>query len=215
MRKELQRYVQLVTFLGEALGPHTEVVLQDLTDLDASVVAIANGHVSGRAVGAPATDLVLKIIQEGAKGQCSLTNYTGTLGNGNTVRSSTFFIKNDEGELIGMFCVNRDISGLEQMQSILHNLLASESAITKGHTISETFAKNSAELTLGAIQRTILKANIPPERMSYEEKLNIIKLLNEQGVFLLKGAIPETAGALKVSEPTVYRYLGIVKKEEE
>ncbi len=213
MRKELEEYVGLVTFLGKVFGPQTEVALQDLTNLDASVVAIANGHISGRAIGAPATDLVLKILKDGTKGNREFINYSGTVENGHTLRSSTYLIRDKEEKIIGMLCINRDISDLEEMQSIVSKLLNQDSPTVDPSDISETFAKNSAELTLGAIQKTITQSSIPAERMSVDEKLDIIRQLNQQGVFLLKGAIWETSQALKVSEPTVYRYLGIIKKE--
>ena len=57
-------YIPLVSFLGEVVGRNTEVVLHDLADIDASVVAIVNGEVSGRTVGSPATDLVLRELEE-------------------------------------------------------------------------------------------------------------------------------------------------------
>jgi predicted transcriptional regulator YheO len=43
--------------------------------------------------------------------------------------------------------------------------------------------------------------------MSRQEKINIVKQLNEQGILTMKGAVSEIARQLFVSEPTVYRYL--------
>ena len=44
----LEQYKILVDFLGKALGPDYEVVLQDLTDRKNAIIAIANNHISGR-----------------------------------------------------------------------------------------------------------------------------------------------------------------------
>ena len=46
---KLDQYRQLVSFLGQVLGPDYEVVLSDLH----SILAISNGQVSGRSVGGP------------------------------------------------------------------------------------------------------------------------------------------------------------------
>ncbi|MCI8884947.1 MAG: hypothetical protein HFG87_03075, partial [Dorea sp.] len=44
----LQQYITVVEFLGKTLGPDYEVVLQDLNPEHQAIVAIANGHISGR-----------------------------------------------------------------------------------------------------------------------------------------------------------------------
>ncbi len=212
MNKMLEKYVGLVEFLGNALGSNTEVVLQDMTNLESSVVAIANGHISNREVGAPATDVVLKILKNKVQNRDFLCNYTGTLSTGDTVRSSTYFIKGKNGEIIGMLCINRDMSDLVDMKNLVDRLLALNEGTARDEYVSETFAQSSNDLTLASINGVVKSFNIPPERMSYEEKLEVIEKLNDGGIFLIKGAVSEVAKAIKVSEPTVYRYLGIIKK---
>ena len=46
-RELLRQYARLTDFLGRALGPDYEVALHDLTDTNRSLIAIANGHISG------------------------------------------------------------------------------------------------------------------------------------------------------------------------
>ena len=60
----LSYYVRLTEFLGRALGPDYEVALHDLTDDHCSIIAIANNHVSGREVGAPLTNVGLKVLKD-------------------------------------------------------------------------------------------------------------------------------------------------------
>ncbi|MFP3423033.1 PAS domain-containing protein, partial [Bacillus sp. SIMBA_161] len=49
-------------------GTDCEVVLHDLSshDLDHSIAAIVNGHVSGREVGGPSTNLGIEVLQNEA-----------------------------------------------------------------------------------------------------------------------------------------------------
>lgn len=96
--------------LGAALGKDCEVVLHDLRYPDESVIAIANGDISSRKVGAPATDFILKLMQVGKKrDQEYMTNYYGKSVNGHTLRSSTFFIHDEEDNIIGALCLNYDV----------------------------------------------------------------------------------------------------------
>ena len=98
----LEMYKRIVPFLGAALGKDCEVVLHDLRYPDESVIAIANGDISSRKLGAPATDFILKLMQVGKKrDQEYMTNYYGKSVNGHTLRSSTFFIHDEEDNIIG------------------------------------------------------------------------------------------------------------------
>ncbi|WP_238597760.1 PAS domain-containing protein, partial [Streptococcus suis] len=63
MNSKLNHYIPLVDFLAQILGKKTEVVLQDFSQgLDHSLIYIKN-NLSGRDIGAPATDFVLDVLQ--------------------------------------------------------------------------------------------------------------------------------------------------------
>lgn len=121
----LSDYKNLVEFLGRALGPHVEVVLHDTSVPDQSIVAIANGHISGREVGGPVTDFALWFMKQGRanSGAPYETGYRAVNGEGRICRSSSYFIRDDSGELIGMICINRDLSNLLDLQSVVSSML--------------------------------------------------------------------------------------------
>ena len=48
---------------------------------------------------------------------------------------------------------------------------------------------------------------VEPTRLSYQEKMEVVRSLDEKGIFLVKGAITELAAALKTTEVTIYRYI--------
>lgn len=58
----LYSYKTTVKFLGSVLGPDYEVVLQDLSDKNHAVIAIENGHISGRTIGSPLTSAVFQML---------------------------------------------------------------------------------------------------------------------------------------------------------
>ncbi len=212
MNSLLARYLPLVDFLAEVLGPDTEVVLHDVGDMERSVVAIRNGHISGRKVGSPATNVVLKIIKEGRAGKTDfLANYKGIAADGRALRSSTFLIHDDDRNLIGILCINIDTRKLELLRDCLDALIGPRNELNGDETV-EHFPSSVEELAYDSIEAVVGKAGISPQRMSQEEKQMIVKKLNDGGVFLLKGAVSRVAARMEVSEPTVYRYLAAIKK---
>ena len=48
---------------------------------------------------------------------------------------------------------------------------------------------------------------LDPLHMTSQEKIEVVHVLQEKGVFKMKGAVAEAARELQVSEPTIYRYL--------
>lgn len=106
----LQQYIKVTEFLGLTLGPDYEVALHDMTDKNRSIIAIANNHISGRDVGAPLTNVALKILMDKSyEVQDYRLHYCGMSAKGKVLRSSTMFIKQN-GKLIGMLCINFDDS---------------------------------------------------------------------------------------------------------
>ena len=49
--------------------------------------------------------------------------------------------------------------------------------------------------------------------LGQSDRVDVIRHLNSNGVFMLKGAVACAATALGISEPSVYRYLQKVRKE--
>lgn len=268
LRREFTPYVMLMGFLGDVMGPFTEILLHDVSDLSRSIIAIANGEMSGRSVGGPATDLVLKILQNEEYLELDyLTNYLAHSRNGGFFRSSTFFIRDDAGTVIGMLCFNVDDRPLHEARRVLERMTQTmgllkgtgaaprtnaldpsgvvgsagatgsgaaggldasagphASAWTPSHaerTMSPAHRADDAaewlstsidELTLDSVARTIARRGIDPERMTQDEKIETVRELESAGIFLLKGAVAQTAEALHVSEPTVYRYIKNVRR---
>ncbi|MEI4770677.1 PAS domain-containing protein [Psychrobacillus sp. FJAT-51614] len=217
---QLQPFIQMVDFIGMAMGNNCEVVLHDVSKIEHSIVAIKNNHISNRKVGGSLTDLALKILKDKSYEEKDfLINYSGKTQDGKILRSSTFFIKDEYGNVIGMLCLNMDVSKIVETRNLLDSLISGISTKNQNSTYldenlptnedgpMEDLSTSIEELTSSIILRTIAETNIPPYRMSANEKMDVVKQLNEKGVFLIKGAVSEVALHLKTSEATVYRYL--------
>lgn len=203
----LNMYILMVDFIADICGPSYEVLLHDVSMPQSSVIAIRNGHHSGRAVGYPMTELALKIMQSGDyKKNDYIANYNG-YSEGKKYLSSTYFIKNGD-RLIGMLCINNNMSSINNFQSAFEALMKRFDFSSSTDSEYEEHIDTPVEsLAYSIIDKTINAMNMEPERLTIDEKIKIVHELDRQGIFILKGGVAETASKLKISEATVYRYL--------
>lgn len=205
-------FIPLVDFLGEILGPNTEILLHDVSNREKSVIAVSHGFHSGREIGSPLTELGHQIINDRQyETENYLANYRAS-SKGKQYISSTYYIKNQD-TLIGMLCFNTDISAATHFSDAFERFIKStnmgsflEKDVQKKEIREnlDTPIVSLAELT---ISNTIEEFHVPVERMTRQEKQQVVQTLADQGVTRMKGAIAEIARQLSMSESTVYRYI--------
>ncbi|WP_462410700.1 helix-turn-helix transcriptional regulator [Neobacillus sp. Marseille-QA0830] len=207
----LNSYKPMVEFISKIYGKNCEVILHDLRNMEKSIIAISNNHITCREIEGPITGLALKILQaKEYEHKNYITNYVGRVANTDKIlKSSTFFIKDEEMNVIGMLCVNIDVTELHQARMTLDNLLMIENLEdTKDEdNRQEQFTPTMEELLHQTIVEVLKGYDPDPSRILLEEKKKIVGDLHTKGVFLLKGAVTEVANRLDTSEPTIYRYL--------
>lgn len=235
----MNQYIKITEFMGRLLGRDYEIVLHDLLDKDHSIVAIANNFISGRQVGGPLTNVALQIISDKSyMVQDYRTHYSGVARDGRQLASSTLFIKNSAGELIGLLCVNFDGSRYRELSEKLNELrlvdpyidsnfqynedmaepqqtYGNGSAFTLPEDSVETFYNSTDDVTKEVARQAILDLGINSDRLTSDEKIAIVEKMNSRGAFLLKGAVKDTAEVLDCSQATVYRYLAEIRDRNE
>jgi predicted transcriptional regulator YheO len=211
-RSILEGYIPLMKFLAQQ-HPDTELVLHDVSRLESSIIAIENSHISGRSVGGPATDLVLRIIHEESFSRRNFTlPYTSTSDAGKFLNSGTYFIKH-EGELIGLLCTNTDLTLMHTLKKAAEDLFESRGLQPKvvpggePAIIKEKLTQSVNDIPVETTLMVIREMDFHPDRLSQDERIRIATELDRRGVFLLKGAIGSVSRVLHISEPTLYRYL--------
>ena len=216
MYKSLEPYAKLVYFLSAALGDNCEIALHDLTSKDQEIVAISNNPISGREVGAKLSNLSLHYLEEKQYLNHDYVMNYKTVGNdGKLMRAATYFIKEEGREMpVGMLCINVNISDLEYLTSTIKKILGikEEKDIEfKMDNPVEILSSPLDEMIDMYIIECLEKMGFPSyflaERLNVDEKIKVVKYLQEKGTFKVKGAIVLVAEKLAVSEPTVYRYL--------
>lgn len=216
MYKYLEPYAKLVDFLGKALGDNCEIALHDLTSEEQEIVAIANNQLSGREVGAKLSNLSLHYLDtKQYLNNDFVMNYKTVGPDGKLMRAATYFIKEDGQEMpVGMLCINVNISDLEYLTATIKKILGikEEKEIEfKMDNPVEILSSPLDEMIDMYIKECLEKMGFPSyflaERLNVDEKIKVVKYLQEKGTFKVKGAIVLVAEKLAVSEPTVYRYL--------
>ena len=216
MYKSLEPYAKLVYFLSAALGDNCEIALHDLTSKDQEIVSISNNPISGREVGAKLSNLSLHYLEEKQYLNHDYVMNYKTVGNdGKLMRAATYFIKEEGREMpVGMLCINVNISDLEYLTSTIKKILGikEEKDIEfKMDNPVEILSSPLDEMIDMYIKECLEKMGFPSyflaERLNVDEKIKVVKYLQEKGTFKVKGAIVLVAEKLAVSEPTVYRYL--------
>ena len=219
-----KKYSLVVEFLGMALGPDYEVVLHDTEDHINSIIAIANGHVSQRQVGGPLTNFGLEVISDESFREMDFkVNYNGISKDHRILRSSTMFIKDDDKNIVGMLCINFDDRRYKELSTDILKLChpdrlveinsSYDSMDTLVKNAGETFYDSVSEEADNVIKNYLAEHKTVIERLTQDDRLNIVEILNQKNIFRLKGAVREAAKQLGCSEPTVYRYLNKINND--
>lgn len=202
----LEAMKNVVDGIAAMYGEHTEVLLHSLDVRDASIIKIANGHITGRTVGAPITNLALLKLNDGHDVSDS---YLTKSPDGKALRSITTVIRNPKNEAIGLLCINSNIDA--SFQSVIRSMLPEVMPALDAHSSPETFARNNEEMMQSSIEGIREKVVGDPSILASKKSREIVSRLHELGVFDLKDSIPMVATKLDISIHTIYRYLREIK----
>jgi len=197
--------------ISATFGKNCEVVLHDFSGPWHSIIAIENGHVTGRKIGDPITDFALASWKQG--GFCvgkkdKLLNYKTKTKDGRILKSSSVFIKDEKNKIVGCLCINYDMTGHLMFENII-NEFCTISELNEER--EETFVKDVDEILDNLIGKAIEEVNRPVSLMQKEDNLRVVEIVDKKGGFMIKGAIDQLAQSLNVSRYTIYNYLDELK----
>ncbi|MFB3812660.1 MAG: transcriptional regulator [Terriglobales bacterium] len=190
--------------LAEAIGKNCEVVVHDFEDPEHSIIAIANGHITGRKVGDTVDVLGLQLLRNPPAGD--LLNYRTETKSGRILRSSSIFLRKDSGEIYGALCVNYDITGLMNLQQWLQ-----ETVSPVERDVHEEFESDVDSVLNHLIRDAIRSTGKEIAGLTREDKIAVITYLEHKGAFLIRYSVDRIAELLSISKYTIYNYLEEVK----
>jgi len=202
-RAVLHSLEPVVDAVAVMFGEHCEVLLHSLEDLSNSVVKIANGHVTGRSVGSPVTDLAIKTLKNAEQTDSDVVGaYYSTTRDGRKLRSVTALIRNGS-KPIGLLCVNMDMSA--PLLDILRTFVPG--SVPADEDSPEHFVMSTDELVHKSVETAITEMNKERQVSPASKNKRVVGELFKQGIFDVKGAVDIVARELGVSRYTIYNYL--------
>ena len=205
----LQFCFQLARGIAQQFGSNCEVVVHDLdsNDVEHSIVAIENGHVSGRRVGDGPSHIVLEAL----RGDCARLEdrlaYLTRSDDGKILKSSTIYIRDDDGRAIGVFAINYDITLMLAMEDALKGFTATQVPEREPEHIS----RNVADLLDELIEQSVKLVGKPVPLMNKEDKVKAIQFLNDTGAFLITQSGDKVCKFFGISKYTLYSYIDEAK----
>jgi predicted transcriptional regulator YheO len=216
----LDSYKTTIDGLAAYYGDAFEIVLHDLTDLDHSIIKIANGFHSGRKAGSPITDLALSMLEEirknaaagertgqGNQGIRPYNTYVSASKYGKPVRSTTVVIFGENKKAIGLLCINL------YMDSPISSLLQNFSLVSAGQFMMENFISESDELIARALEKVKSDVTADGKIPVSQRNKEIVALLYYQGIFKLKNAVQVISSDLGISKNTVYMHIRALEEK--
>ena len=205
----LQFLFQLAKGISRQFGPNCEVVVHDLdsNDPNSSIVAIENGHVTGRKVGDGPSHVVLEALRSGRENLTDHLSYLTRTKDGKILKSSTIYVRDDDGEAIGIFAINYDITLILAMEDTLMQFTATEPDTHE----PEPITRNVSDLLDELIEQSVKLVGKPVALMHKEDKVKAIQFLNETGAFLITKSGDKVCKYFGISKYTLYSYLDEAK----
>ena len=188
---------QIAKGIALQFGPNCEVVIHELSDKSAysSIVAIENGHVTGRKVGDGPSHVVLEQLGHEDDSVRDQFGYLTRTKDGKILKSTSVYIRDETGRVAAILGINYDISMMQMLDSALHAFIT----------------LNVADLLDDLIRQADELVGKPVALMTKDDKVKAIRYLNSTGALLITKSGDKIAKHFSISKYTLYSYLDTSK----
>ena len=209
---EIDFCAKLARGIAKQFGSGCEVVVHDLqpADPEHSIVALENGHVTGRRLGDGPSHVVWEAMKADPKTLDDRLAYLTRTEDGKILKSSTIFIRDEEDKVVGVFGINYDITLMKALEDQLHLFTSTEDVAQEPQTIIH----NVNDLLEELIKQSVKLVGKPVALMNKEDKVNAIRFLNDSGAFLITKSGQRVCNFFGISKYTLYSYIDEAKGEK-
>lgn len=200
-------FINIAKTIAAQFGTNCEVALHDLRKPQSSLIAIF-GQITKRKIGAPITNYVLSLLHKYGDNVKDSYIYESSTTDGRKLKSSTIFLRNIEGVVIGCLCINFCVDSFVKLTNIIEDFCSLED---NSEATDEYFGCDISEMVENILEIILLRHKYGVIEMERTEKLEIVKELESRGLFLVKGSVDLVAKKLKISKFTLYSYIDEVK----
>jgi len=202
--------IDMLIRVGEAIyrtiGPQSEVVIHDLSDVEHSIVWIM-GSVTERKLGGCMTSQGLSLLHSGKT--IDNYNYTTRTRSGKMVRSSLVFVKDNKERPFASLEINFDTSPFVAFRHALETLADPDEA----YDFQDAFIDEAPEMLETMLHHAVEMIGKPMSQMSKADRLRVVQILDEAGAFELRKAVPAVASYLGVTRFTIHNYLNEIRDD--
>ncbi len=195
---------QIAKAIAATFGGNCEVVVHDVSGKgnDSTIVAIENGHVTGRKVGDGASQVVLEQELDADAQPVDHLCYLTKTPDGKVLKSTTVYLRGKSGRVSAILGINYDVSGLVMAENALHGLTATEAGRGEPQKIV-----NVNDLLDDLIEQSVKLVGKPVALMNKDDKMKAIGFLNQSGAFLVTKSGDKIAKYFGISKYTLYSYI--------
>lgn len=201
----MEELKQIAKGIAATFGSNCEVVIHDLTarNPEHSIVAIENGHVTGRRVGDGASHVVLERLRCADAQPSDHLSYLTKTPEGKILKSSTIYIRGKNKKVTAVLGINYDISALLMVENAVRELT---DTADKEQSEPEKIINVSALLD-ELIEQSVALVGKPVAMMNKEDKIKAIAFLNKAGAFLITRSGDRVSKYFGISKYTLYSYI--------
>ena len=201
---------QIAKGIAAQFGSRCEVVVHDVSGKGTSdsIVAIENGHVSGRKVGDGASHVALEQVLSGGVAPEDHLSYLTKTPDGKILKSSTMYIRGKGGKVSAILGINFDISALLMVDNAVRELITPQDIDSR----EPEKIINGNDLLDELIEQSVALVGKPVALMNKEDKMRAIGFLSQSGAFLVTKSGDKVSKYFGISKYTLYSY---IDKQEE
>ncbi len=185
--------------IAKLLHPHVEVVVHDIKS---NTISAIYNPLSKRAVGESS---LIDDAQALAEGSDIHGPFCKTLADGRRLKYISTVLRDEQGEAIGLMCVNFHLAELDRLQTALETF----TALTSDSTKLDALFHDDWQRKIDIFVRTSLQGqNRSLDSLTRSERARLVADLQSAGGFSARGAAGYIARVLGVSRATIYNDLG-------
>ena len=196
---------QIAKGIAATFGRNCEVVIHDVSGKgsDSTIVAIENGHVTGRKVGDGASQIALEQVLSADEHPVDQLRYLTKTPDGKILKSSTMYIRGKNGKVAAILGINYDISALLMVEDAVSEITATQEE-PPGEPQKIV---NVNDLVDELIAQSVALVGKPVALMNKEDKMRAIGFLSQSGAFLVTKSGDKVAKYFGISKYTLYSYI--------
>lgn len=201
---------RLAKGIAVQFGEDCEIVIHDLStpEKESTIIAIENGHVTHRELGGGPSRIVLEALSKSKDDLNDQLDYFTKTSDGRLIKSSSIYIRDEKGEITGIFCINYDITRLSMAENTIRSFLHADVPPAEPERIPQNVNELLDELIDGAV-RDVGK---PVAMMKKADKIKAVQYLKKNGAFQILKSGDRVCKLFKISKFTLYNYIDSSEK---